>query len=123
MTAPNILDQMAADALAARQSSTEPEPLPTLPSVAPFDYGYLPDVLRDFVKDISERMQCPPDFAAVGALVMMASIIGRKVGIRPMRRNDWTVIPNLWGAVVGNSGVMKSPTLGRHWPHQKIGGG
>lgn len=28
-----------------------------------------------------------------------------------MRRNDWTVIPNLWGAVIGNSGVMKSPTL------------
>lgn len=112
MNAPNILDQLAADALAARESSTEPEPLPTLPSVAPFDDGYLPDVLRDFVKDISERMQCPPDFAAVGSLVMMASVIGRKVGIRPMRRNDWTVIPNLWGAVVGNSGVMKSPTLG-----------
>lgn len=44
-------------------------------------------------------------------MVMMATIIGRRVGIRPMRRNDWTVIPNLWGAVVGNSGVMKSPTL------------
>jgi putative DNA primase/helicase len=56
-------------------------------------------------------MQCPPDFAAMGAFVMMATIIGRKVGIRPMQRNDWTVIPNLWGAVVGNSGVMKSPTL------------
>jgi putative DNA primase/helicase len=56
-------------------------------------------------------MQCPPDFAAVGVLVMMATIIGRKVGVRPMKHNDWTVIPNLWGAVVGNSGVMKSPTL------------
>lgn len=32
--------------------------------------------------------------------------------IRPMKHNDWTVICNLWGAVVGNSGVMKSPTLG-----------
>lgn len=87
------------------------EPLPELPDVLPFDYDYLPDGLRAFVRDISERMQCPPDFAAVGAFVMMATIIGRKVGIRPMRRNDWTVIPNLWGAVVGNSGVMKSPTL------------
>lgn len=88
-----------------------PEPLPALPDVLPFDYLYLPDTLRGYVKDISERMQCPPDFAAVGAFVMMATIIGRKVGIRPMRHNDWTVIPNLWGAVVGNSGVMKSPTL------------
>ena len=88
-----------------------PEPLPSLPSVMPFDYAYLPNGLRGFVQDISERMQCPPDFPAVGALVMMATIIGRKVGIRPMRRNDWTVTPNLWGMAVGNSGVMKSPSL------------
>lgn len=89
----------------------EPEPLPVLPGVLPFDYDYLPGTLRGFVQDISERMQCPPDFAAVGVFVSMATLIGRKLGIRPMRRNDWTVIPNLWGAVVGNSGVMKSPTL------------
>jgi putative DNA primase/helicase len=88
-----------------------PEPLPSMPSVLPFDYDYLPDGLRGFVQDISERMQCPPDFAAVGVMVMMSAIIGRKVGMRPMQYNDWTVIPNLWGAVVGNSGVMKSPTL------------
>jgi len=88
-----------------------PEPLPSLPDVLPFDYDYLPGGLRGYVKDISERMQCPPDFAAVAVFVMMATIIGRKVGIRPMRQNDWTVICNLWAAVVGNSGVMKSPTL------------
>ncbi|MFN0318450.1 MAG: YfjI family protein [Burkholderiales bacterium] len=88
-----------------------PEPLPSFPGVLPFDYSYLPDCLRGYVQDISERMQCPPDFAAVGALVMVASIIGRKVGIRPMRHNDWTVIVNLWGAAVGSSGLMKSPAL------------
>jgi len=91
--------------------TASPEPLPALPDVLPFDYSYLPDALRGYVQDISERMQCPPDFAAVGVLVMAATIIGRKVGVRPMKQNDWTVIPNLWGAVVGNSGVMKSPTL------------
>lgn len=91
--------------------SARPEPLPALPDVLPFDYDYLPGGLRGFVKDISERMQCPPDFAAVAVFVMMGTIIGRKVGIRPMRHNDWLVICNLWGAVVGNSGVMKSPTL------------
>ena len=88
-----------------------PEPLPSLPDVLPFDYAYLPDGLRGFVQDISERMQCPPDFAAVAVFVMMGTIIGRKIGIRPMRHNDWTVICILWAAVVGNSGVMKSPTL------------
>lgn len=92
-------------------SHTAPEPLPELPDVLPFDYSYLPDALRGYVQDISERMQCPPDFAAVGVLVMTAAIIGRKVAIRPKQKDDWTVTPNLWGAVVGNSGVMKSPTL------------
>lgn len=95
----------------ADASIIAPEPLPDLPSVLPFDFDYLPTALRTYVQDISERMQCPPDFAAVGVLVMIAAIIGRKVAIRPMREDDWTVIPNLWGAVVGNSGVMKSPTL------------
>lgn len=92
-------------------SHTPPEPLPELPDVKPFDYLYLPNALRGNVRDISERMQCPPDFAAIGVLVMTAAIIGRKVAIRPKRKDDWTVTPNLWGAVVGNSGVMKSPTL------------
>jgi putative DNA primase/helicase len=90
---------------------TAPEPLPSLPAVLPFDYAFLPNVLRECVRDISERMQCPPDFATVGIIVMIAALIGRKLGIRPMQRNDWIVIPNLWGAVVGNSGIMKSPTL------------
>ncbi len=92
-------------------SPMAPEPLPSLPKVSPFYYSYLPDALLGCVKDISERMQCPPDFAAVGMIVMMAALLGRKIGIRPMRQNNWTVIPNLWGAVIGNSGMMKSPTL------------
>lgn len=121
-TISNACGKQTSDGIGARTSHlnnagdtnappTPPEQLPTLPDVLPFDYSYLPDALRGYVKDISERMQCPPDFAAVGVLVMMATIIGRKVGVRPMKHNDWTVIPNLWGAVVGNSGVMKSPTL------------
>jgi putative DNA primase/helicase len=93
---------------AARQ---QPEPLPSLPAVDEFNDLFLPNALRGYVKDISERMQCPADFAAVAALVMIAAVIGRKVGIRPMRHNDWTVIPNLWSAIIGNSGIMKSPTL------------
>ncbi|MDO9451183.1 MAG: DUF3987 domain-containing protein [Rugosibacter sp.] len=100
-----------AGASAPARGEHRPEPLPALPDVLPFDYAYLPDGLRAYVRDISERMQCPPDFAAVAVFVMMATIIGRKVGMRPMRQNDWTVIVNLWGAVVGNSGVMKSPTI------------
>lgn len=86
-----------------------PEPLPELPEVFPFDYEYLPAVIRNYVKDISERMQCPPDFAAVNTYVMLSAPIGCKIGIRPKRRDNWIVVPNLWGVTIGGSGVMKSP--------------
>jgi putative DNA primase/helicase len=86
-----------------------PEKLPELPEVPPFDFEFLPGVLRPFVQDISERMQAPPEFSAVGAVVMAGSAIGRNVGIRPKQADSWTVVPNLWGMMVGKSGVMKSP--------------
>lgn len=89
----------------------EPEPLPDLPPVPAFNYDFLPGQLRAFVQDVSERMQCPPEFAAVGAMVMAGSAIGRKMGVRPKMNDSWTVIPNLWGMIVGRSGVMKSPAL------------
>ena len=91
-----------------------PEPLPipcALLPVMSFDSRMLPAPLRHWVVDIAERMQCPPDFPAVGAMVALSSVIGRKACIRPKRHDDWQVIPNLWGAIVGRPGVMKSPAL------------
>lgn len=90
----------------------EPLPIPdALLPVARFDYELLPRSLRAWVTDISERMQCPPDFVAVGAMVALSSVIGRKACIAPKRHDDWRVIPNLWGVIVGRPGVMKSPAL------------
>ena len=91
---------------------SDPLPIPTsLLPVDPFDFALLPETLRHWVYDIAERMQCPPDFPAIGAMVVLSSVIGRKACIRPKRQDDWSVIPNLWGAVVGRPGVMKSPAL------------
>jgi putative DNA primase/helicase len=90
-------------------SKPMPERLPELPEVAPFDYDFLPAAIRGYVRDISERMQCPPDFAAVNTYVMLSSPIGCKIGIKPKRRDGWIVVPNLWGVTIGGSGVMKSP--------------
>jgi putative DNA primase/helicase len=90
----------------------EPLPVPTmLLPVEPFDTELLPAALRAWVADIADRMQCPPDFPAVGAMVALSSVIGRKASIAPKRHDDWRVIPNLWGVVVGRPGVMKSPAL------------
>lgn len=90
----------------------EPIPLPDgLPPVQPFDLELLPQALRNWVADIAERMQCPPDFTAVGAVVALSSVIGARAVVKPKARDDWAVVPNLWGAIVGRPGVMKSPAL------------
>lgn len=90
----------------------EPRPLPcALPSVHAFDRSLLPESLRPWVEDIAERIQCPIDFPAVGAMVGLAAVVGRKVGIRPKQQDDWLVTPNLWGAIIGRPGIMKSPAL------------
>ena len=90
----------------------DPEALPDdLPDVMPFDPELLPSTFRPWIVDISERLQCPPDFPAAAAMVAVGVIVGRKVGIRPKRQDDWLVVPNLWGAVIGRPSVMKSPAL------------
>jgi putative DNA primase/helicase len=90
----------------------EPQPLPDglLPVMA-FDYALLPDTLTPWARDICERVQCAPDFVAVAIMAGLGSIIGRKLGIRPQARTDWTVTPNQWALVVGRPGVLKSPAL------------
>jgi putative DNA primase/helicase len=91
----------------------EPTPLPNaLPPVDPFDAELLPVALRAWVMDIAHRMQCPPDFPAVAALVALSSLIGARAVIQPKAKDDWQVVPNLWGAVIGRPGVKKSPALG-----------
>ena len=111
-------DATAADVLAlATLPSSEPEeaepaPLPgELLPVDPFDYALLPDALRPWVADIAQRVSCPPDYVAVPVMVALGAVIGRKVAVRPQQRTDWTVIPNLWGLVIGRPGAMKSPAM------------
>lgn len=90
----------------------DPTPLPDgLPAVMAFDEELLPMALRGSVMDIAERMQCPPDFTAVGTLVALSSLIGARAVVKPKANDDWLVVPNLWGAIVGRPGVMKSPAL------------
>ena len=79
--------------------------------VEPFDIELLPRPFRSWIDDIAERLQCPPDFPAVAAMVSVAGIVGRKIGICPQEKTDWLVVPNLWGAVIGRPGIMKTPAL------------
>jgi hypothetical protein len=85
-----------------------PEPLA---AVEPFEPNLLPEVFRPWIEDIAERMQCPPDYPAVAAMTAHAAVVGRRVGIRPKRQDDWLVVANLWGGVIGPPGVLKTPAI------------
>jgi putative DNA primase/helicase len=90
----------------------DPEPLSSgISEVAAFDGELLPLALRGFVDDIAERMQCPSDFPAVSVMVALGTLIGRRCGIHPKRKDDWLAVPNLWGAIIGRPSLMKSPAI------------
>ena len=83
-----------------------------LPAVEGFDEELLPEPLREWVFDVAKRMDnAAPDFTAAAVVVQAAALIGRKVGIYPKRHDDWMVIPNLWGSLVGPPASMKTPAL------------
>lgn len=103
----------AASPAAAILEWEEPVPLPTaLPPVQPFAEDLLPDSLRPWIMDIAERMQCPPDFPAVGAVAGLSSLIGARILIQPKEHDDdWKVTPTMWGINIGRPGVLKSPAV------------
>lgn len=100
----------------AQQSVMQPAPIPLGPVATPvqaFTPELMPAVLNPWVLDIANRLQCPADFPAVGAIVAISSLIGARAVMAPKSRDDWRVVPNLWGLIVGRPSVMKSPALGQ----------
>jgi hypothetical protein len=92
-----------------------PDPKPLPPELAPVDAfirEFMPVEVADWVMDIAERMQCPPDFVAVSVIAALGATIGRQVGIRPKRLDTWIEFANMWALAIGRPGVMKSPAMG-----------
>lgn len=108
---PALAVDPAASLCATCRPARSPTPLPDHPAVAPFEHDLLPDTLAPWVRDIADRLQCPPDFVAVAAMVALAVVVGRKVAIRPKRHDTWAVIANLWALVIGRPGIMKTPAI------------
>jgi putative DNA primase/helicase len=104
----------AEEAREMTQAKVWPEPLPLPDDLLPvkaIEPEMIPAPLRGWLMDIADRMQIPPDFSTAATIVALGSIIGRACGIYPKRHDDWIVIPNLWGAVVGRPSLMKSPAV------------
>ena len=97
-----------------RNFSREQKPLPLLENhfqTPQLNGNLLPDSWCEWLSDVAERLQCPLDYPAVSALVGAASLIGNRVRIRPKKHDPWLTVPNLWGAIVGIPGVMKTPAV------------
>jgi putative DNA primase/helicase len=71
----------------------------------------LPADLREYVRDVAERTQCPPDFIGVALVVAVSAVVGRKFTIHPKQHDDWMVVPNQWGVIIGRPSAMKTPAL------------
>lgn len=83
-----------------------------LPSAPEFDANVLlPKPLADFVLDEADRMPCAPEYIAAALLICLGSVIGASCALKPKRRDDWIVVPNLWGGIVGDPSSKKSPAL------------
>lgn len=112
----SFLDGAAEQALNRSVSRAWPELKPIqaalhpVPAFAP--ETLLPEALRGWVMDEADRMPCPPDFVAAGALVALGAIIGARCAIKPKARDSWLIVPNLWGGIVGLPSAKKSPAIG-----------
>ncbi|KAA2211369.1 DUF3987 domain-containing protein [Teichococcus oryzae] len=73
---------------------------------------HLPDALAPFVLDTAARMGVDPAAVALCAVVSCASVISDDWVVQPrVHDNTWTESPRLWGALVGDPSIMKSPVL------------
>lgn len=110
---PAFASEMPDHALASfLNPSIQAEPLPEgLPAAMAWDDDLLPEALRGLVRDAADRTQCPPDFVAVSLIVAISAVVGRKRTIHPKQRDDWEVVPNQWGCIIGRPSAMKSPAL------------
>lgn len=89
------------------------QPIPeSLPPAAPFVADdLLPPTLSPWVEDVADRMQCPIDYVGIAVIVALGSLLGSRIAIRPKAKDTWHEVPNLWGIIIGPSGVKKTPAI------------
>ena len=82
-----------------------------LPPVEKFEYYYLPEFAQEQVSRIARTLFAPVDYVAMCFFVMLGMIIGTRCAVRPKVLDEWYVVPNLFGALVGAASTMKTPSM------------
>ena len=96
------------------QAEAWPDPKPIdhiLPPVTSITSDMLPEPLYNYSINTAERLSVPIEFVAVPLVVALGSVIGTKVAIMPKRYDNWDIVPNLWGAIIGKPSSKKSPSI------------
>tara|TARA_R110000751_G_scaffold131987_1_gene234367 strand:+ start:2755 stop:5019 length:2265 start_codon:yes stop_codon:yes gene_type:complete len=108
-------DDLIADAeIIKLQALNKPKPKPisqTLPPVKTLTSNMMPKLLWDYASNSAERLSVPIEYAAVPLIVSFGSVIGTKLSIYPKMYDNWEVVPNFYGAIVGNPSSKKTPSL------------
>jgi hypothetical protein len=73
---------------------------------------HIPEPIGAFVFDTAARMGVDPAAVALAALVSLASVITDDWEIQPKQRDPtWTECYRIWGAIVGDPSIKKSPVV------------
>ena len=108
-------DDLIADAeIINLQALGKPKPKPisqTLPPVKTLTSAMMPKLLWDYASNSAERLSVPIEYVAIPLIVSFGSVIGTKLSIYPKMYDNWEVVPNFYGAIVGNPSSKKTPSL------------
>ena len=108
-------DDLIADAEVINlQALGKPKPKPisqTLPPVKTLTSAMMPKLLWDYASNSAERLSVPIEYVLMPLMVSLGSLIGTKLSIYPKMYDNWEVVPNFYGAIIGNPSSKKSPSL------------
>ena len=71
----------------------------------------IPLPILPWVVDITERMQSSLEMLMAPIIVILSGLIGRRLAIKPKQKDDWKIVPNLWGGIVAPPSAMKTPAM------------
>ena len=79
--------------------------------VAPFPLDLMPKAFRPWIKNIEHRTQCAPDGIGMAHIVISGALVGARCAVHPKANDDWVVVPNLWGGIIGDPSTKKSMAI------------
>ena len=104
------------------EAATEDEPQWIPLPWEPYPVECLPSSLAKYVQAVADCLGCDPSQVALPLIVVMASAIGTTRVVRV--KEGWEVFAILWGAVIGESGTLKTPAyqkaivFAQHYQHR-----